>query len=144
MSDPKCPFCGETMVVKTTFFDKFSGRHTAHAKCWPCGAQGPVAKGSSADVTMNRAKKYALRRPLQRPLRWEAIETLPVVWLEDNYKSAVLPAFPEPPAGCDGSFMSFMTKGIKMIHVSKNDYGKRWRAWAALPTMEDRRSTKWM
>ena len=142
MDNPACPFCGEEMTAKATFFDRFSGKYSGHAKCWACGAQGPVAKGSAADVTINRAKKYALRRPLQRPLRWEVIGTLPVVWLEDIDKSAVLPAFPEPPAG--GGFMSFLVKGIKIIHGSKNDYGKRWRAWAALPTQEERRSTKWM
>lgn len=141
ISEPKCPYCGETMTAKAFFYDKYSRRYSGHAKCWSCGSQGPIAKGGTPNATINRAIKNALKRPLRKPLRWQQIEYMPVVWLEDNDKDDIIPAFPEPVK--DQSVMCFLTAEQEFITAEKSDYGKRWRAWGGQPTEEERNETQW-
>ena len=90
---------------------------------------------------MNKANKRALNRSQRKPLRWEQLP-LPIVWLEDNGKSDVIPAFPEPVK--DRGVMCFLTAKQEFITADKAEYGKRWRAWDGRPTWEERRSVKWM
>lgn len=141
MSDPICQFCGETMKVCTPFYDKFSGRYTAHAKCWACGAQGPMAKGYAPQAITNMAKKNVLNRPRQIPLRWVSLDKQMVVWLEDVDKRDVIPAFPEP--RIDNETMTFLTYDQEFVHTTKADYSKRWRAWAVQPTSKERKEAPW-
>lgn len=142
MNDPKCPYCGGAMTVKSTFFDRYSGKYSAHAKCWECGSQGPVVKSSTEQGAINRAMKHALKRPQRRPLMWSQIEAYLVVYLEDKGVSDLLPAFPEPVK--DRGVMCFLTAAQEFVTADKADYGKRWRAWAAQPTKEERNAVKWM
>lgn len=141
MNNPKCPYCGQTMTAAEPFFDKFSGSYSTYAKCWRCGSQGPMVKSSAAGCAQNRAMKHALHRPAQKPLRWQQLETLPIVWLEDNGERAVIPAFPCPVN--DKNSIEFMTQEYELATARKTDYGKRWRAWAAQPTQEERSAAKW-
>lgn len=141
MSNPKCPFCGEVMKIGTPFFDKYSGKYSAHAKCWECGAQGPIARSGSSDIATNRAIKSAQFRPIQKPLRWASLDGMQVVWLEDADKQEVIPAFPEPVY--DKGVMSFLTYNQEFITAEKADFGKRWRAWASQPTSKERKGTPW-
>lgn len=142
MSNPKCPFCNGEMTVGTPFYDKHSGKYSSQAKCWKCGAQGPLAKSGSSSIVKNRALKSVLNRPLRRALQYRQLETFPVVYLEDKDKKDVLPAFPEPVH--DRGVMCFLTAEQEFITAQKADYGKRWRAWPAMPTKEERSAQKWM
>lgn len=142
MNNPKCPYCGQTMAAAEPFFDKFSGSYSTFAKCWRCGSQGPMIKSSTATGAQGRAMKHALHRPAQKPLRWQQLEELPIVWLEDNGERAVIPAFPCP--GSKSGVMSFLTNEHEFVTSIKTDYGKHWRAWAAQPTQEERSAAKWM
>ena len=145
MNTPKCPYCGHTMTAADSFFDKFSDSYSTYAKCWRCGAQGPLAKSSTATGAQGKAMKHALKRPEQKPLRWKQIEELPIVWLEDNGVRAVIPALTCPVD--DQSTRCFLTQEQEdTTHVIavKSDYFKRWRAWAAQPTQEERSAAKWM
>lgn len=141
MSEPRCPFCGEMMVIKSTFYDKYSGRHSGHAKCWGCGAQGPIAKGNTTEVTTNRALKLAISRPRSKPLLWASLKSMQVVWLEDVDKKEVIPAFTQPDK--DKSVMYFMTANRSYIKAGKADYGRRWRAWPSQPTGKERTAAAW-
>lgn len=141
MSNAKCPFCGVVMKTGTPFYDKYSGKYTSHAKCWGCGAQGPIAKSGSSSIVTNRAMKLASTRPYQKTLRFASLETMPVVWLEEVGKKEVVPAFPDPVH--DRGMMSFQTSEQELVTVIKSDYGKRWRAWATQPTANERKGTAW-
>lgn len=141
MANPKCPFCGEVMKIGAPFFDKFSGKYSVHAKCWSCGAQGPIAKSGSPDIAMNRAMKNAQSMAKQKPLRWAALDKMQVVWLEDADKKEVVPAFPEPMV--DRDTMTFQMYDQDIVYSRKEDFGKRWRAWESLPTSRERKETAW-
>lgn len=142
MDTPKCPYCGKTMTAAEPFFDKFSDSYSTFAKCWRCGSQGPLVRSSTATGAQGRAMKHALKRPEQKPLRWQQLEELPVVWLEDKDERAVIPAFPCPVN--DKNVIGFMTQEYDLATAGKTDYGKRWRAWAAQPTQEERSAAKWI
>lgn len=142
MNNPKCPYCGQTMTAAEPFFDKFSDSYSTYAKCWRCGSQGPMVKSSTASGAANRSMKHALHRPQQKPVRWQQLETLPVVWLEEKDERAVIPVFPCPVK--DQSVMCFLTQDQEFVTAEKADYGKRWRAWAAQPSQEERSTAKWM
>lgn len=142
MSEPMCPFCGEVMTAKSSFYDKWSGKHSSHAKCWACGAQGPVVKSGTSYGATNKALKNALNRPKQRPIRFPVLDMHPVVWLEDLGKKDVLAAFPV--YGKDKSVMCFLTARLERITVARADYGSRWRAWATQPTERERREMPWI
>ena len=145
MDTPKCPYCGHTMTATDSFFDQYSGSYSTFAKCWRCGSQGPLVRSTTAAGAQGRAMKHALKRPEQKPLRWEQLETLPIVWLEDKDVRAVIPAFPCPVN--DRSAFCFLTQkqdNAMLGTAEKIDYGKRWRAWAAQPTQEERSAAKWM
>ena len=142
MSEVLCPYCGGAMTAKAVFFDRYSGYYSSHAKCWNCGSQGPIVKSTTKQGAMNRALRHALKRPQRRPLRWEQLETLPIVCLEDTDKCDILPAFPEPVK--DRGVMCFLTAEQEFVTADKADYGKRWRAWAAQPTKEERSAAEWM
>ena len=89
--------------------------------------------------------KHALHRPQQKPLRWQQLETLPIVWLEEKDVRAVFPAFPCPVN--DRSTWCFLRQKQEYAMqgaAEKTDYGKRWRAWAAQPTQEERSAAKWI
>lgn len=130
------------MTAKSPFFDRYSGNYSAHVKCWECGSQGPIVKGRVPHAVINHAFRQALKRPLQKPLRWQQLETLPVVWLEDVDKEEIIPAFPEPASRKEA--LCFFTADKRFITAEKSDYGKRWRAWSAMPTKKERIETKWM
>ena len=145
MNNAKCPYCGQTMTAAEPFFDKFdkfSGSYSTFAKCWRCGSQGPLVKSNTASGASTRAMKHALHRPQQKPLRWQELEALPIVWLEERGAQAVIPAFP-----ChvkDKGVMCFVTQEQEFVTSVKTDYGRSWRAWAAQPTQEERSAAKWM
>jgi hypothetical protein len=40
--------------------------------------------------------------------------------------------------------MCFLTAEQEFITAEKAGYGKRWRAWPAIPTKEERSAQKWM
>lgn len=144
MNTPKCPYCGHTMTATDSFFDQYSGSYSTFAKCWKCGSQGPLVRSTTAAGAQGRAMKHALKRPEQKPLRWEQLETLPIVWLEDKDVRAVIPALTSPSSDC--SIMSFVKHGVTFDFITKQkaEYGKRWRAWAAQPTQEERSAAKWI
>ena len=141
MNTPKCPYCGHTMTATDSFFDQYSGSYSTFAKCWKCGSQGPLVRSTTAAGAQGRAMKHALKRPEQKPLRWEQLKELPIVWLEDKDVRAVTPAFPCPIN--DKNVISFMTQEYQLATIEKTGYGKRWRAWAAQPTQEERSAAKW-
>lgn len=141
MINPKCPFCDAEMKASAPFYDKYSGKYTSHAKCWECGAQGPLAKSGSSSIVTNRALRNALNRPLRKALRWQQIETYTVVWIEYVDKKEVIPVFPEPVY--DKDVMCFLTAEQEFITLNKGDYGKRWRVWAKMPTEQERTATAW-
>lgn len=142
MSEPMCPFCGEFMTAKSSFYDKWSGKHSSHAKCWACGAQGPIVKGSTSYAAINKAMKHALLRPKQRPIRFPALDLYPVVWLEDIDKKDTLAAFPKFTK--DKSVVGFYTARHESITAARDEYGRRWRAWAAKPNERERREMPWV
>ena len=142
MSEPMCPFCGEVMTAKSAFYDKWSGKHSCHAKCWACGAQGPIVKSSTSYAAINKAMKYALLRPKQRPIRFPSLDMYPVVWLEYIGKKDTMAAFPRFPK--DKSLMCFYTERHENITIARADYGSGWRAWAAKPNPRERREMPWV
>ncbi len=143
MNNPKCPYCGQTMTAAEPFFDKFSGSYSTFAKCWRCGSQGPLIKSGAESCAQNRALKHALKRPEQKPLRWQQLETLPIVWLEERGAQAVIPALTSPSS--DSSIMGFVKHGVTFDYITRKKayYGRRWRTWATQPTQEERSAAKW-
>lgn len=142
MSDPRCPFCGAVMTARTAFYDKYSDVYNSHAKCWTCGAQGPIAKSNTSSGAANKALKNGMNRPRQRPLRWPMLEQARMVWLEDVDKEDVIPAFPEPASRKEA--LCFFTADKRFITAEKQDYCKRWRAWTSKPTSKEREEAKWV
>ena len=102
----------------------------------------PCANGLMADA-------LAVLKELEpRVITWNEILRLseiesPPVWLEDNDKIHVVPAF------VIGSLLTLQNGAItfilrgKRIGANKSDYGTRWRAWTAKPTPEQIRDTPW-
>lgn len=141
MNDPRCPFCGAVMTARTAFYDKFQDVYTSHAKCWTCGAQGPIAKSNTSSGATNKALKNGTNRPRQRPLRWPMLEQARMVWLEDVDKEDVIPALLVFMSGKE--YVWLVIGETTSVLREKAHYGKRWRAWKSKPTSKEREEAKW-
>lgn len=144
-SEPKCPYCGETMKIHVS--ELYEGSFAVgYAVCPACGSYGPSVK-SATDEGVKRihddVKADVMRRPIQKPLPFHEFldligpghevvtfceakgddRTYASIWIDDKV--------------VDGDGIS------PRDNISYETYGKLWRAWATRPTDEERAAAPW-
>ena len=88
-----------------------------------------------------------LESQMPRVMTWrEIVHSIeieaPAIWLDDRDKIHVIPALTIISCVTNSENATFVVRG-KRIDVKHSDYGKRWRAWTARPTEEQRKTVKW-
>lgn len=146
MSERKalCPYCGAEMKIMVHEF--YDGAYcSGYAYCPKCGSYGPSIAGDvSKEQLHDEVKAAALRRPLQKPLTLEELHALidagdeVVIYCEarDDDRAYVHICAGELIISSDGDI-------IAKDRLVYSNYGKIWRAWAAMPTDEERAAAPW-
>lgn len=88
-----------------------------------------------------------LKAQVPRVMTWrEIVHSIeiesPAIWLEDRDKVHVIPALTIASYVTNSENVTFVVRG-KRIDAKHSDYCKRWRAWTARPTEEQRKAVKW-
>lgn len=131
MNKALCPYCGSEMKVEELL--PFSGDCA-----YTCECVGFVAE-------RNRYRKYP-RRPLQKPLTLEEAcgSEEPCVYLEQK---GVIPIIAAELCysiyGYYGENFEVEKIGVPKEIYCSDEYGTKLRCWAAKPTEEERKATKW-
>ena len=169
MADPKCPYCGETMIP----FSSGSTRKNevyAYAICKRCTSVGPLVNANvnptcfseSLNAVKTMALEAACRRPTQHPLTFEEcmvygdterqVDMIPdPVWLEykdpDGWTGWVCleDHVYHPPGDAKGRGLYIMHPGCDVEGKSEYeaDYGKTWRCWSRRPTDQEKAEAEW-
>lgn len=148
-----CPYCGHPMRPG---LQRYNGTKVFRsAYCERCGSYGPAAEYDGMEQFTSKARKIidelgcmamqrALERPLRKPLTREELTNsayqIPC-WIEGiGKKEMAADVLDRDSAGLFARLAS-STEGFT-IYCDMDKYGIFWRAWAQMPTDEERKAAE--
>lgn len=141
--DILCPWCKRSILEpKGAEFESAKKVYIGQMICPKCGAMGPICKADSPWEATYGSVTVALEAMRSYPICVGDLPDCDFVYLEDKGVAEVIPAIVDS-WNPDLSGLKFRRKSGVLFPVILDDYGKRWRAWYAMPTVAERAAVLW-
>ncbi len=155
---PKCPYCGDKMILHILTHRCHATLTSAWYQCVTCDSESPHIEfpGDMAnDKIIERLQAVSSRRaePKNRVLTFDEVATyadlpeMTLMWVEVKFAKES-DIFQEIPIGFNGELVQFLYPNGAELYTNKHnyppeDYCSRWRCWLRKPTAEETKKTPW-